>query len=65
MAKVLSEVSWVPTAFAKVGKAVTIDGYQGTWTVISVYNDIIRTREQLDIERGVQKDVADVLEPHQ
>ena len=61
-----SYVAWLPTRFAVRGKVVRIkvNGQSGDWTVTKVY-DIVRAREQLDVERGAQRDVADVLEPHQ
>ncbi len=55
------ETSWVPSKFARKGKAVTIDGMAGTWTVVEVY-DGTRTAEQLAALRGEQRDVADVLD---
>jgi hypothetical protein len=56
------EVSWIPTKFAHRGKAITIDGKTGTWTVVEVYAPVM-TGEQLAALRGEQRDIADVLEP--
>lgn len=57
-------MGWVTAAMAKVGRRVTIDGEDGTWKISEVWSET-RTREQLDIERGSQRAMADVLEPHQ
>lgn len=59
--RTLFDTSWVPTAFAKKGKAVTIDGIEGTWVVVETYEGT-RTAEELAALRGDQREMADVLE---
>lgn len=55
--------TWCPTHMAKKGKRLTVDGFEGEWLVDEVF-DVIRTSEQLDVDRKAQRGFNDVLSGH-